>query len=81
MTVVVVGTFLAVVLYYLIKILQDVRDVTTRARQASEELKGDLDELRENIKEDGGRLRDVAVFFLERTGILKKRRGKRPPVS
>ncbi len=61
--VVIVTVLLAVALYYIIGILEDIRDVTDRVRRGSEVFAEDLNGLRDNIKEEGARVRHFAQFI------------------
>lgn len=76
--VVVVTVLVCIVLYYLVRILRDVRDMTDRMRRGSEALASDLESLRVSVKEEGMRLRDLAAFFLRRAGIGGQARAARP---
>lgn len=80
--VLVVTFFVCVVLYYVVRILRDIRAVTDRVRRGSESVANDLASLREGIREDGMRLRDFAMFFVRRFGIMpteRPRKTKRAP--
>lgn len=61
--VVIVTVLLAVALYYIIGILEDIRDVTDRVRRGSEVFAEDLNGLRDNIKEEGARVRHFAQLI------------------
>lgn len=82
--VVVVTVLLGVALYYIIGILQNVRDVTDRIRRGSEQLAEDASELRESIVEGTEPLRNIAAFVGRRAagwfpGEEKKPRKRRSP--
>ncbi len=78
--VVVVAVLVCIALYYIIGILQNVRDVTDRIRRGSEQLAEDASEFREQIIQTTTPIRDVAAFVGRRTGWFeggKKKRAKR----
>lgn len=66
--VVIVSALLIIALYYIINILQNIRDVTDRVRRGSEQFAEDVNELRDNIKEEGANLRHLVTFVGRRTG-------------
>jgi hypothetical protein len=79
--VVVVTVLVCVVLYYVARILRDVREVTDRVKRGTEHLADDLENLRRDIKQDGMHLRDIAMYFVRRAGIIpgaKSTRTRRP---
>lgn len=79
--VVVVTVLVCIVLYYVARILRDVREVTDRVRRGSESLAEDFASLRAGIREDGMRLRDIAMFFATRAGVIpgsKASRSRKP---
>ena len=57
------GILVAIALYYVIKILKNLRDITDRAQRGSEVLGHDLEHLRENIKEEGMRFKHIKKFL------------------
>jgi hypothetical protein len=61
--VVVLGILAIVGLYYILSILKNIRDITRRAERGSEILAADLEDFRENIREEGMRFRHVKKLF------------------
>jgi membrane protein implicated in regulation of membrane protease activity len=61
--VVVLAILGAVALYYILGILKNIRNISDRAERGSEILAGDMEHLRENIKEEGMRFRHIKKFI------------------
>lgn len=61
---IVLGILFAVVIFYIILILRDLRHISELARKGGEKLAGDLDELRETAKEEGLKIKTIFDFFL-----------------
>lgn len=72
MAVVVFTTFLCVAVFYLIKILRSVKNITERIDQGSETIAEDIKQLREYIAE-GSLISQLIGLF-----IKSGRRGRRP---
>lgn len=64
------------VLWYVISILRNVRDISEKAKKGTDALVEDLGELRKNVKKDGTKARQVIAFFLQLI-VPKKKRAKR----
>ena len=61
---VVLTILLAIALYYAIRILHDVREVTEKIRKASNDLERDLDHLRNTVKGEGMRVKMIVEMVL-----------------
>jgi hypothetical protein len=59
----------AVGLIYLVKILRDVKYISKKAKTEADILSGELSQLRENVKENGSKLKYFISFF---NNIYKK---------
>jgi type IV secretory pathway component VirB8 len=53
----------AVVLVYLIKILRDVKYISKKAKTEADIISSELSQFRENVKENGGKLKHFISFF------------------
>lgn len=62
-TVILVGTLLAVLVIYIIKISRDIKYISQRAKSEVDLISQDLSELRENVKDKGAKLKFFASFF------------------
>lgn len=76
-TVAVIGIFAGIILFYVLKIVRDVREITEKMKRKSDEISMDIDDLRARIREDGVRFRDVAMFFAQKAGLFGGPSGKR----
>jgi hypothetical protein len=61
---VVLSIALLVALYYVIAVVRDVRKISARMERASVTLEKDFDELRENVKAEGRKVRGMADVIL-----------------
>ena len=61
--VVVMTALLAAATIYVIRILKDVKYITRKARTEADIISGELSELRENVKEQGAKLKFFNSFF------------------
>jgi len=61
---VILSILLAIALYYAIRILHDVRNVTEKIRKASDDLEHDFDQLRESVKGEGVRVKTIVELVL-----------------
>ena len=77
--VVVFTIFLCVVLYYLIRILKNVREITERLKRGSEQLAEDAEAVRTFIHE--GVIGSVKASFGRMSGRKTSARGKRVPLD
>lgn len=59
LAVVVVTALIVIALVYVIKILRDVKDISHTVKEESEEIKGDIDTLRENVKKGGNKIKTI----------------------
>jgi len=76
--VVLVTIGIAVALYYIIKILRNIRDVTLRMDEGSKVLAEDLSELRGTIKREGFVWGHIFGFLKKQSGLFgKKSSGRR----
>ncbi len=64
--------FLAVLLYYLVKISRDLKYISQKAKAEADKIVEDVGNLRENIKGQGQRVKDLASFFSFVQGKTKK---------
>jgi CHASE3 domain sensor protein len=61
--VVLLTIFLAISGTYFILILRDMKEISKKVRAESEEIIGDVNELRKKIKEEGAGLRGIGKMF------------------
>ena len=61
--VVILSVFLVIVFLYTIRILRDIKHISTMARKESDIISEELSELRENIKEGGTKVKYFLSFF------------------
>ena len=66
---VLLALILAIVLIYLARILSDIKYITQKARTEADILSGELSELRQNVREQGAKLKYFSSFF---SNIYKK---------
>ncbi len=59
----VLAALVAIAAIYVIKILRDVKYITKKARAEADIISGELSELRENVKEQGAKLKFFNSFF------------------
>ena len=71
--VVLVTIGIAVALYYLVRILRNIRDVTERVDEGSKVLAGDLSEIRSTIKREGFVWGNLFSFLKKYSGLFGKR--------
>ena len=62
--VIVVGVASLIALYYAIVILRDAREIVKKIRQASDEIEEDFEDLRENIRNEGVKVRAIVELVL-----------------
>lgn len=67
--VIIVTVVLAVAAIYVIKILKDVKYISKKAKTEADIISGELSELRQNVKEQGAKLKHFSSFF---SNIYKK---------
>lgn len=60
---IVLGLIFAVILIYTVKILKDIKYISKKAKTEADIISGELTELRENIKEQGSKLKFFSSFF------------------
>jgi F0F1-type ATP synthase membrane subunit a len=70
--VVVLTGALIVVSVYVVRILRDMKDISQKVKNESEKIVGDIDNLRDKIKEEGVGLRSLGKFFSFFTPRKKK---------
>lgn len=61
--VVIIAILLTVLIIYLIKVSRDIRYISQRAKTEADNIIDDVSQLRANIKEQGGKIKDLAGFF------------------
>lgn len=71
--VVVLTILLAILIIYIIKISKDIKYITRKAKSEADIISGELSELRENVKEQGAKLKFFSSFF---SNIYKKSKKK-----
>ena len=64
---------LAVAAVYVIKILRDIKYISHKAKSEADIISGELSELRQNVKEQGAKLKFFSSFF---NNIYKKSKKK-----
>lgn len=81
--VVVVTVFIAIALFYFIQILRNVRDISNKAKRASDILGKDLSEFRQTIKAEGLKTKNIFDFLVERfvPKSMRKRTTRRKKAS
>ncbi|HXK37586.1 MAG TPA: hypothetical protein VJ579_00770 [Candidatus Paceibacterota bacterium] len=57
------GIIGAVVLYYVIRVLKYIEQLSRTVAEGADELRGDLDEVRAQVREEGVRFKHVIQFF------------------
>lgn len=60
----VLGSFVAIGLYFLIGILRDVKEITARVNKASEHIENDLNSLRSSLRAEGSKVKGIADLLL-----------------
>lgn len=63
-----------VLVVYSIKILNDIKYITTKAKTEADHIAEDLDELRSNLRTKGSKLKYLGYFGKFLTGVYKRRR-------
>lgn len=71
--VVILTILLAVLIVYLIKVSRDVKNIARKARAEAENIIGDVKDLRENIKTQGERVKNMVSMF---SGFNNKKKKK-----
>ncbi len=71
--VVILTILLAIVAVYVIKILKDIKYISRKAKSEADIISGELSELRQNVKEQGAKLKFFSSFF---SNIYKKSKKK-----
>ena len=61
--VVIIAILLAVLIVYLIKVSRDIKYISQRAKTEADNIIDDVSKLRTNLKEQGGKIKDLAGFF------------------
>lgn len=78
-----IGGAVLVVLYYVIRIVRDLREIVGKLNRASHELERDFEEFRSAVKSEGTKVRTVAdmalSFIIERMRAYKPRVRKAKP--
>ena len=72
--VVILTILLAILIAYLIKISNDVRYITTKAKSQADLISEDISNLRTDVKEHGAKLKYFASFF---SNLMKKSNKKK----
>ncbi|MDP2629092.1 MAG: hypothetical protein Q8P45_00100 [Candidatus Harrisonbacteria bacterium] len=72
--VVVVGILLVIGLFYVLKIIRNIKEITSRIKSSVHGVTEDFDGLREDIKKDGLKWRHIAKIIPQKE---KKRRRKK----
>lgn len=67
--VVVLTIVLAVAAVYVVKILKDIKYISRKAKSEADIISGELSELRQNVKQQGAKLKFISSFF---SNIYKK---------
>jgi len=62
-TVIIIGLFVAAGLFYTVRILRDVKHISSKVREEGDKIVDDVDELREDFKKEGTRLTGVLSVF------------------
>lgn len=65
-SVVVLTIFVGVALFYFIQILRNVRDISNKAKRASDVLGKDLNEFRQAVKAEGLKTKNIFDFLVDR---------------
>ncbi len=73
---VIVTVILSIVGYYVIQIVRDAKYITTKLRNATDDLEEKFQEVREQISEEGRKAKYIVDFFLGRFMGKKKSRAK-----
>lgn len=73
---VIVTIILSIVGYYVIQIVRDAKYITTKLRNATDDLEEKFNEVREQISEEGRKAKYIVDFFLGRFMGKKKSKGK-----
>lgn len=68
-SVILLTLLLAVIFYYVIKILKDIKHISRIASEESEIISDELSDLRRNIKKEGAKIKHLSNFF---TKVHKK---------
>jgi len=74
--VILVTALIIFILWYVISILRNVKDISDTAKKGTDMLAEDLVELRKNVKKDGVKARHILRFFLQSI-VPKRRKAKR----
>jgi len=61
--VVVIAILLTILIIYLIKVSKDIRYISQKAKTEADNIIQDVSQLRTNLKEQGGKIKDMAGFF------------------
>lgn len=73
----VVATIAVIALVYMIKILKDVRHISSRAKKESDSLFGDIHDLRNFVKKEGQRAIDIKELVSGALQLFSKKKGAR----
>ncbi len=73
---VIVTIILSITGYYVILIVRDAKYITTKLRNATDDLEEKFQEVREQISEEGRKAKYIVDFFLNRFMGKKKSRSK-----
>lgn len=68
--VIVITILMAIAGFYVIKILKNVKSITTRAKTETDLIAGDITELRTNLRQEGAKVKYFTKFF---NNLTKKR--------
>lgn len=61
--VIVVGILLVILVVYLIKVFRDIKYISGKAKTEADLISQDLSELRQNVKEEGVKIKHLSKFF------------------
>ncbi len=60
---IIVGLLLAIALVYIIKILGDIKHISSKAKIETDHLAEDIQDLRTNVKQEGVKIKHIGKFF------------------
>jgi pyruvate/2-oxoglutarate dehydrogenase complex dihydrolipoamide acyltransferase (E2) component len=73
-----IGIFLLVFLFYMMRIARNAKDISERVREAVKDISEDIDDKRKQIKRGGIGFQDIVAFFIKKPKAkpAKKARSK-----
>ena len=74
---IIITIILAIAGYYLILIVRDAKYISTKLRNATDDLEEKYQEIRDQVSEEGRRAKYIVEFFLDK--FTAKKRGKSKP--